>query len=130
MSGMQAIPEDIPNRFNAVLKQQAVHEPLHVHYKKWLRYFIDFCRKYSPETRPEQVRLFIEKLKSKKQTPQQCKQAAHAVSLFFESQQPTDRHLSSSAEGKNLHSPRSANHPTTVRVAKSAVTGDIGLPTE
>jgi len=105
---MHAIPGDISNRFNEALKQRAIHESLHVHYKKWLRYFFDFCRKYSPETKPEQVRLFIEKLKSKGQTPQQCIQAAHAVSLFFESQQPTNRPPSSSAEGKNLRSTRLA----------------------
>lgn len=88
---MQAIPEDVLDRFNETLKQRAVHESFHVYYKKWLRYFLDFCRKYSPlETKPEQVRLFIEKLKSKRQTPQQCIQAAHAVSLFFESQQPAN----------------------------------------
>lgn len=32
------------------------------------------------------MRLFVEKLKKKNQTPEQQKQAAHAISLFFESQ--------------------------------------------
>jgi integron integrase len=35
------------------------------------------------------VRLFIQKLQDKKQTPKQQKQAAHAISLFFESQPKT-----------------------------------------
>lgn len=46
-------------------------------YRKWLRYFLDFREKYSPpESRSDQVRLFIEKLKSKGQTQQQLVQAA------------------------------------------------------
>jgi len=86
---MLPIPENVLDQFNEVLNQRAVVQSLHVHYRKWLRYFLDFSRKYSPpEAKSEQVRLFIEKLKSKRQTPQQCTQAAHAVSLFFESQKP------------------------------------------
>ena len=75
---MLPIPENVLHQFNEVLKQRAVVESLRVHYRKWLRYFLDFSRKYSPpEAKSEQVRLFTEKLKSKKQTPQQCTQAAH-----------------------------------------------------
>jgi len=81
---MLAIPENVLARFNEVLRQRAIQEAFHVHYRRWLRYFLDFCQKYPPpETKSEQVRLFIEKLKSKKQTPQQCAQAAHAISLLF-----------------------------------------------
>lgn len=84
---MLPIPENVSARFNIVLEKRAIHGPSRVYYGKWLRYFLDFCNKHSPpEDKSEQVRLFIEKLKSKKQSPQQCAQAAHAVSLFFESQ--------------------------------------------
>ena len=80
---MLAIPDNVLARFNEVLKQRAIHETVHVYYRKWLRYFLDFCEKYPlPTSKSEQVRLFIEKLKSKKQTPQQCTQAAHTVSLY------------------------------------------------
>ena len=86
---MLPIPLNYSARFNKALLQSAVPLPLHGHYRKWLRYFLDFCSKYPPpEDKSAQVRFFIEKLKSKRQTPQQCTQAAHAVSLFFESQQP------------------------------------------
>ena len=85
---MVPIPKHILVQFNNVLRQRAVAESLHIHYRKWLRYFPDFCERYPPpEAKSERVRLFIEKLKSKKQTPQQCAQAAHAISLFFESRQ-------------------------------------------
>ena len=52
---MLAIPENILTRFNEVLRRRAVNESLHVHYRKWLRYFLDFYRKYPPpETKSEQ----------------------------------------------------------------------------
>ena len=61
---------------------------------QWLRYFLDFCEKYPPpEAKSERVCLSIEKLKSKKQTPQQCTQAAHAISLFKERTVPLPRKL-------------------------------------
>jgi hypothetical protein len=51
---------------------------------RWLMYYIDFRVKYSPpDSRSEQVRLFIEKLRSRKQSQKQLNQAAHALSLFF-----------------------------------------------
>lgn len=84
---MLSIPNDTASRFDAVLQQREVPEAIRVYYRKWLRYFLDYCRKYSPPgAQSEQVRLFIEKLRSKKQTPQQCAQAAHAVSLFLDAQ--------------------------------------------
>ncbi|MBI4654752.1 MAG: phage integrase N-terminal SAM-like domain-containing protein [Nitrospirae bacterium] len=59
----------------------------HADYRKWLRYYLDFRGKYSlSDSKSEQVRLFVEKLKKKNQMPEQQKQAAHAISLFFESQ--------------------------------------------
>jgi hypothetical protein len=84
---MLPIPGNDLAQFNEILQKRAVNRSLHIHYRKWLLYFFDFCRKYSPpESKSEQVRLFIEKLKAKNQTPQQCAQAAHAISLFFKSQ--------------------------------------------
>ena len=86
---MLPIPETVLTRFNAVLSQREVDKSCHGYYRKWLRYFLDFRSKYPPlKDKSEQVRVFLEKLKSKKQTAQQCTQAAHAVSLFFESQHP------------------------------------------
>ena len=125
---MLAIPNNVLARFNEFLKQRAVHESSHIYYRKWLRYFLDFCEKYPPpDTKSEQVRLFAEKLKSKKQTPQPCSQAAHAVSLFFELQQPKNCPPSASLEGRNLPSARPANPPAKALVTKSAGTGGIGL---
>jgi integron integrase len=52
-----------------------------------LIYFYDFSANYLDSgDKPEKVKRFLEKLRSKQQTPAQCQQAAHAVSLYFEMQ--------------------------------------------
>ena len=82
---MLPVPVPILTRFDAILEKRAIVPTQRADYKKWLRYFLDFCAKYPvPAARPEQVRLFMEKLREKKQTTVQQKQAAHAVSLYFE----------------------------------------------
>ncbi|HEV8716782.1 MAG TPA: integron integrase [Candidatus Binatia bacterium] len=78
------IPADILARYAAVLVQCSVPPSHHGDYRKWLRYYLDFCAKRDlPDSRQERVRLFLAKLQEKKQTPEQQKQAAHAVSLYF-----------------------------------------------
>lgn len=81
---MLPIPHDVLARFDAALEQRNVPAAARTEYRKWLRYFLDFRAKYPlPESKAEQVRLFVEKLRSKKQTIKQQEQAADAVSLFF-----------------------------------------------
>ncbi len=82
---MQPILSDILTQFEAVLKRRAAPVSRHADYRKWLRYYLDFRGKYTlPDSKSEHVRLFIEKLQKKNQTPEQQKQAAHALSLYFE----------------------------------------------
>ncbi len=76
--------------FEEILLRHDIPATHYGYYKKWLRYFLDFCEKY-PEIneRSELARGFLEKLRSKGQSPHYCRQAAHVVSLFFEmGQQP------------------------------------------
>ena len=85
---MLQIPQNHLFRFNKALLQSKVPVTLHAHYRKWLRYFLDFRKKYPPpDVKSAQISLFIEKLRSKKQTQQQCSQAAHAISIYFSAQQ-------------------------------------------
>lgn len=81
---MQPIPDDILKQFNAVLNQKAVSSSLRDDYRKWLRYYLDFRIKYPPpDAKSEQVRLFIEKMRSKGKSGESLHHAAHALSLFF-----------------------------------------------
>lgn len=126
---MLPIPENVAAQFNEVLQQRAIREPFRTYYIKWLRYFLDFCRKYQPpEAKSEQVRLFIEKLQSKKQTPQQCTQAAQAISLFFESQQAKDFPYSESVVAKPHPPARPAHQQLKSRnPSGAAFAGGTGL---
>src|SRR5712692_3154205 len=82
---MLDIPADILAQYAAVLLQCSVPPSQHAYYRKWLRYYLDFCAKRDlPDSRQDRVRLFINKLYEKKQTSEQQKQAAHAVALYFE----------------------------------------------
>ena len=53
------------------------------HYHKWLRYYLDFCHKYSfaPMDRLS-LPAFQEKLRAKHQPESLCQQAEHTVSLY------------------------------------------------
>ncbi len=103
---MQPIPSDILTQYEAVLKKRAVPVSLHADYRKWLRCYLDFRSKYSlQDSKSEHVRLFIDKLRKKNQTNEQQKQAAHALSLFFESQ-PQDKHVAT-AQAQPQVTPRS-----------------------
>jgi len=54
-------------------------------YKKWLRFFLDFCDKYKVTgSESAQLRSFMNKLREKNQSDEQRRRAYHAVSLYFE----------------------------------------------
>ena len=54
------------------------------YYRKWLKYYLDFCFKYHHDkSKKESLSYFIKKLKDKNQTEQQQKQAFQAVSIFY-----------------------------------------------
>ena len=79
------IPNVIFTEFAEHLKSRNIPPARNGEYRKWLRYYLDFCDKYPVSTsKAERVRLFCEKLKEKKQTEAQRQRAAHAVSLYFE----------------------------------------------
>lgn len=82
---MLNIPPDIQTRFVALLEKRAVSSIQHNFYKKWLRYYLDFCAKYRfPDSSSKSLTQFLTKLREKKQTEAQIKQAAHAVSLYLD----------------------------------------------
>lgn len=82
---MNPVPNAVMSRYEAILKMRNIDICLYADYKKWLRYYLDFCAKYpAPVTKSERIRLFSEKLRDKKQSEQQRQQAIHAVFLYFE----------------------------------------------
>ena len=90
---MLLIPNAVFDDFTEFLCNKGFSGDVLPEYKKWLRYYLDFCNKYPvPDSKPERVRLFAEKLEEKKQPEKQRECAAHAVSLYFEMQGVTDLH--------------------------------------
>ena len=82
---MLVIPTLLQARFENGLRKKQVPNNLHGTYKKWLRYYLDFCRKYDfPNTKKESFPNFISKLNEKGQTNAQREQAAKSISLYYE----------------------------------------------
>jgi len=81
---MLAIPNTVFNQYDAVLRSLMVPISQYAGYKKWLRYFLDFCVKYpaEPNNNTGQEQLFLEKLRQKKQSDEQRKQAEQAIKLY------------------------------------------------
>ena len=132
---MQPIPSDILTKFETVLKKRAVPVSRHADYRKWLLYYLDFRSKNSlPDSKLEHVRLFIEKLRKKNQSPEQQKQAAHALSLFFQSQRKvTNETLSAHVDTEKTVKATTASPPfikgeSSNNLSKAAATTPIHSP--
>jgi len=82
---MLVIPEALQSQFIDLLRRKAVPNRLYGEYKKWLRYYLDFCEKYhSPPAQKDSLPRFINKLQEKKQTDEQRRQAQKAIALYYE----------------------------------------------
>ena len=81
---MLAIPEQVLSAFEAGLRDVHVPVPQQNAYKKWLRFYWDFCKKYG-FTAGQRASLpaFLQKLRSKKPSEEACLQAQTAVELFY-----------------------------------------------
>jgi integron integrase len=82
---MLAIPSALQAQFEKYLRNRATPNGLHGMYKKWLRYYLDFCQKYEfLPTQKGSLPHFIRKLQEKKQTKEQQGQAVKAITLYYE----------------------------------------------
>jgi len=43
---MQALPKKIADHFDISLHHRAIPKNIHSYYKKWFRFYWDFCHKY------------------------------------------------------------------------------------
>ena len=82
---MLAVSPELTRRYEARLAQQNILTGQRPHYHKWLRYYLDFCEKYSfPSTDRQSLPAFQEKLRAKHQPEPLCQQAGHAVAVYWE----------------------------------------------
>lgn len=82
---MFQIPDAFQKQFDKILIDKHISGLQHPYYRKWVRFYYDFCKKYGhSELNPASLPLFTNKLREKKQNDFQINQAIHAVSLFYE----------------------------------------------
>ncbi|MBN2103079.1 phage integrase N-terminal SAM-like domain-containing protein [bacterium] len=82
---MKPIPEKIKTPYVTFLNKQNILANEIPYYLKWLKYYLDFCEKYSHQgSSHNSLPLFKNKLKQKKQSGQQIEQANKAITLFYQ----------------------------------------------
>ena len=81
---MLQIPQDIYTKFNMLLGNRSIPKSEHNNFKKWIRYYFDFCKKYNHHTsKNESLSFFIKKLQEKYQSSDQQKQVSYAITLYY-----------------------------------------------
>ena len=81
---MLKIPPAVMQKFDRLLINSDVRPGEYPACRKWLRFYLDFCKKYQHGYADQaSLPLFIEKLKSKQQTDLQQNQAKKAVMLYY-----------------------------------------------
>jgi len=80
---MLNLPKEIISAYDVILIQKQVPIQQRGAYKKWLRFYLDFCNKYNFNTRKSvSLSAFIDKLQSKGQGEDLCDQAKQAVIIY------------------------------------------------
>ncbi|MFC1813765.1 hypothetical protein ACFL03_13855 [Thermodesulfobacteriota bacterium] len=97
----------------AVSVQKAVPNKYH-YYRKRLRYYLDFCQKYGfRQSDTKSLLHFIKKLKEKKQTDLQQKQAADTICIYYgEETIREDKNVLSKTNNKIISSKKNNLKPT------------------
>lgn len=123
---MKKIPDKIHNPYLSFLKQHEIPSGDIPFYLKWLRYYLDFCQKYSHTTSvPNNLTHFILKLKQKNQTEQQIEQAKQAIFLFYKLIESYTGDSSKSSTKKKESTKKSDNDsPTETNISKNQSWGN------
>ena len=91
---MLKLPDNLAQRFGNFLFSKTIPEKEQCYYKKWLRFYWDFCHKYHHKVSHRgSLPFFLQKLREKRQSEQQQDQAEQAVSLFYEMQSAVKQSL-------------------------------------
>lgn len=78
-------PPQLLRRYTSFITQKRVPPQEQQYYVKWIRFYLDFCHKYTfQQGTHTSLSAFIDKLREKRQSEKQRKQAHHAVTLYFE----------------------------------------------
>jgi len=82
---IKKINQQLLKKFDAQLLEKNFSSGSQNLFRKWLRYFLDFCFKYECDPKnTNSLPGFINKLREKKQSKQQQKQAYDAILIYYE----------------------------------------------
>ena len=81
---MLKAPPELQIRFERCLEVAGVASHERSEFRKWLRFYLDFCGKYGfPDAERRSLPSFLSKLASKNQSPARREQAGRAVGLYL-----------------------------------------------
>jgi len=76
-------PREVASRFDRALASAGIAEHIRPHYRRWLRFYLDFCEKYQWDPKSAAaVKPFCDKLESKGQEDWKRRQASAAIALY------------------------------------------------
>jgi len=82
---MSKTPPQLLRRYTSFIAQKGVPPQEQQYYVQWIRLYLDFCHKYTfQQGTHTSLSAFMDKLREKRQSEKQRKQAHHAVTLYFE----------------------------------------------
>ena len=80
---MIQVPLELQRIFESWLVKKSIARKYHVPYGRWLRFYLDFCKKCGrPYVHAESLDDFLQKLREKRQKPFQIRQAEEAVRFY------------------------------------------------
>ncbi|MDO8446713.1 MAG: integron integrase [Deltaproteobacteria bacterium] len=117
---MLNIPAALFTKYSLLLNKKSVPISVHNNYKKWLRYYLDFCHKYCHRYADrESLKHFMIKLHEKNQPLSMQEEAGKAVAIYYEMLQtaPHPDPLPLRGEGKDSHdSVRAGTSPASTSI--------------
>ena len=82
---MKVIPQALMRLFDECLNAKGIAPEFHGFYRKWLRFYLDFCEKYNTDPqKPDSLPDFINKLRDKNQPEPFQKQAYRSVLIYYD----------------------------------------------
>ena len=82
---MKIIPQELLKQFDERLNARRISKGLHGFYRKWLRFYLDFCEKYKKDPlNPDSLPDFINKLRDKNQPEPFQKQAYQSILVYYD----------------------------------------------
>jgi len=110
---MLQVPTKLLEKYQVLLRQNNIPVTVHTGYIKWLRYYLDFCKKYRQAYADSaSLHSFLNKLKEKNQTLAQQGQAAEAVKLYYSGLTSRPPLVTPGDHVKELYVPYNAGNPS------------------